>query len=281
MAPLGPLPGMRVSPVIVNYGTPDLTLKCVASILSHDVARAEDIIVVDNLSPDDSVARLQKELPPGVKLLPSDSNRGFSAGVNLGASVAKGDTLLILNPDTYFLDNSVATAIGAMRQDARIGIVGLELVNPDGSPQHSARRFYTLLDIVLRRLPFGERWPFSKRVDHHMMVNHWQGGGTFDADWVMGTGFLIRADLFRQMGGMDEAYFLYMEDVDLCARVWLRNMRVVCIPGARLVHDHQRSSAAGLFTWAGRVHMRSFMHFRSKYRVPLWFPPAVSRLSKQ
>ncbi len=272
---------MRVSPIIVNYGTAELTLKCVQSIIEHGVAAASDIVVVDNLSPDDSVARLERGLPPQVRLLPSDVNGGFSAGVNLGAGVARGDMLLILNPDTYFRDNSVAIALQAMQADPQIGVVGLELVNPDGSLQHSARRFYTMADIVLRRLPVGEMWPFTARMAKHMMVNEWRSGRMFDADWVMGTGLLISAELFKQVGGMDESYFLYMEDVDLCARVWLQNKRVVCLPGARLVHDHQRSSAAGPLTWAGRVHMRSFLYFRSKYRVPLWVPPAVSRLSRQ
>jgi N-acetylglucosaminyl-diphospho-decaprenol L-rhamnosyltransferase len=272
---------MRVSPIIVNYGTAELTLKCVRSIIEHGVAAASDIVVVDNLSPDDSVARLERELPPEVRLMPSDINGGFSAGVNLGARVARGDMLLILNPDTYFLDQSFTQALQVMAHDPQIGVLGLELVNPDGSLQHSARRFYTLADIILRRLPVGEKWPFTGRMARHMMVKEWRAGRMFDADWVMGTGLLIRADLFRQLGGMDETYFLYMEDVDLCARVWLKNKRVVCLPGARLVHDHQRSSATSPLSWAGRVHMRSFLYFRSKYRVPLWIPPAASRLSRQ
>ena len=94
----------------------------------------------------------------------------------------------------------------------------------------------------------------------------------------MGTGFIIRRELFERIGRMDEAFFLYMEDVDLCARVWGVGYRVVCVPGARLVHDHQRSSAAGPFSNAGKRHLQSLSIFAKKYRLPLFTPPTPARI---
>jgi len=156
--------------------------------------------------------------------------------------------------------------------------VGSDLVYPTGSRQYSARRFYSALDIVGRRLPLGRYWPLKRRIDDHMMMSSWKTDLPFDADWVMGTGFIIRRDLFERIGRMDEAYFLYMEDVDLCARVWGAGSRVVCVPHAKLVHDHQRSSAAGPLSNAGRMHLKSLSIFAKKYRLPLFNPPTSAKI---
>ena len=267
----------RLNAVIVNYRTPDLTLKCVASIVAHGVAAPADIVVVENASPDDSYARLSAELS-GVRLLQAANNGGFGAGVNLGAALCEADYILVLNPDTYFEDGSLNKALAVLDSQPEVGLVGLDLVYPGGERQYSARRFYSLLDVLGRRLPLGRYWPVKARIDRHLMRTAWDSGAPFEAEWVMGTGFVVRRDLFLKLHGMDEAYFLYMEDVDLCARVWQSGAKVICVPGARLVHDHQRSSAAGPLSWAGRLHLQSLLRFRQKFHVPLVRQPGVAGL---
>lgn len=269
----------QISPVIVNYRTPQLVLTCVRSLIAQGIALAENIVVVDNASGDDSVPLLRRELP-GVRIIDSGRNDGFSAGVNIGAAAATQKYLLVLNPDTWFADQSMVQALDLLETQQDIGLVGLELIYPDGQPQYSARRFYSVLDIVARRTPLQHHWPLRGRIDRHLMKAEWQQGKPFDAEWVMGTGFIIRRQLFEQIGRMDEAYFLYMEDVDLCARVWHAGYRVVCVPGARLVHDHQRASKSGPFSWAGRMHLQSLRVFRRRYRIPLFFPPGVKAIRR-
>jgi GT2 family glycosyltransferase len=263
----------RLSVIIVNYRTPDLCIRCVESILLHEVASAEDVIIVDNASGDDSYRRLLDELPKEVRLIQAPSNGGFSAGINFGSSYAKGSLLLILNPDTYFIDRSFENARRLMASNDAIGIVGLELINPDGSPQYPARRFYTYADIAIRRLPVPRLRHVARLERRHLMTEHWRDGSAFAADWVMGTGFLARRSAFDRVGGMDEQFFMYMEDVDLCARVWQAGYSVLCCPGARLVHDHQRASKAGVFSRAGRNHLKSLLHYRHKHRIPLFRLP--------
>ncbi len=267
----------RLNAVIVNYRTPDLTLKCVASIVAHGVAAPADIVVVENASPDDSYARLSAELS-GVRLLQAANNGGFGAGVNLGAALCEADYILVLNPDTYFEDGGLNKALAVLDSQPEVGLVGLDLVYPGGERQYSARRFYSLLDVLGRRLSLGRYWPVKARIDRHLMRTAWDSGAPFEAEWVMGTGFVVRRELFLKLQGMDEAYFLYMEDVDLCARVWQSGAKVVCVPGARLVHDHQRSSAAGPLSWAGRLHLQSLLRFRQKFHVPLVRQPGVAGL---
>lgn len=266
---------LAINPIIVNYRTPALTLNCVESMLQHGVAAASDIIVVENGSSDESEARLRSGLPKNVKLLVMGQNRGLSAGINAGSRCADAPLLLVLNPDTYFVDRSISKAVDRFCEKAQVGLIGLDLTYPSGDRQFSARRFYSLVDILGRRSPLGRFWPLKARVERHMMLSAWATGSPFETDWVMGTGFLVRRSLFEQIGRMDETYFLYMEDVDLCARVWGVGATVECIPGAVLIHDHQRASRSGPFSKAGKIHMESLRIFRQKYRLPLFFPPTV------
>jgi GT2 family glycosyltransferase len=267
----------KLSVIIVNYCTPELTKVCVQSILKWNIS--DEIVVVDNASPDGSYSRLQTELElRSVKIISSGTNRGCSFGVNYGEKKVSGQYLLILNPDTRFIDDSVQIAIDFMDKNPDVGLVGLELIYPDGRRQFSSRRFYNVLDIIARRTPFGRYWPLKNRTAKHLMISSWDAGVPFETDWVMGTGFIVRRDLFKHIGSMDDSYFLYMEDVDLCARVWLAGSRVMCVPNARLVHDHQRASASGFFSKASRIHLKSFFTFARKYRVPLVSTPSVKTI---
>jgi len=253
--------------VIVNYRTFDLTMQCVASLLEHRIAAPEHIVVVDNDSPDGSGERLRDALPTGVCAVLSKHNGGFGAGVNLGVSALQTDLVLVLNPDTYFQTNRIRVIQDLFAKNERLGIAGLKLINPDGTLQYSARRFYSLTDIVARRTPLGQLGPLRKLVSSHLLKRHWRGG-PFEADWVMGTGFVLRRSAFEQVGRMDEDYFLYFEEVDLCARMWVKGWQVMAVPEVELVHEHQRHSQAGIWSSSGKTHLRSMVRFFSKFGVP-------------
>lgn len=268
------------SVIIVNYNTPALVRNCVQSVLDSSIASHEDIVVVDNASTDNSFAVLKQTLPPGVRLVRASLNRGFAAGVNFGMAGCVRDLVLVLNPDTYFVDPSLEKVVALLKSESDVGLVGLDLIYPDGERQFSARRFYSLLDILSRRLPLGKLEAFKRRIDHHLMREAWKDGTPFEADWVVGTGFIVRRSLWADLGGMDEHFFLYMEDVDICARIWQAGYRVLCVPGARLTHEHQRASASGFLSKAGRRHMNSLWRFSRKYRVPLFTPPGVNGLMR-
>ena len=270
----------KVGVVIVNYCTPDMVKTCVQSLRRWQVAKDDQIIVVDNASPDGSLTRLREELH-GIRILDAGRNGGASYGINIGAKEITSEYLLVLNPDTYFIDDSISLAINVFEEQPDVGLIGLDLIYPDSIRQFSARRFYSIIDIISRRLPIGRYWPFKEKLDRHMMVSAWERDLPFNADWVMGTGFVIRRDLFQRIGCMDDSYFIYMEDVDLCARVWLSGSRVVCVPNARLVHHHQRSSASGIFSWAARTHIKSLLTFSRKYRVPLFVSPTTDTIKRR
>lgn len=271
-------PRATLGVVIVNYQTPDLTLRCVASMLEHGIARAQDIVVVDNDSPDRSGVRLAAELPDGVVVILSRRNGGFGAGVNIGVEALQTDLALILNPDTYFERNNMHVIRRMFDESPKLGVAGLKLVNPDGSLQYSARRFYSLPDIVARRTMLGKLGPMRRLERSHLLTRKWRQQ-PFEADWVMGTGFIVRRSAFEQVGRMDEGYFLYFEEVDLCARMWIDGWRVVAVPEVELVHEHQRSSAAGLLSRSGKTHLRSMARFFAKFGVPWMQRPSRARMA--
>jgi N-acetylglucosaminyl-diphospho-decaprenol L-rhamnosyltransferase len=271
------LPSLGV--VIVNYCSQDLTERCVQSLLAQGIAAAHRIVVVDNLSPDGSGQRLQSALPAGVQVLLSPSNGGYGAGVNFGVAALDTELVLALNPDTYFLRNDMDTVRAWFASRPRVGVVGLKLINPDGSLQYSARRFYSLADILARRTPLGRWRPLRRLERSHLLQRKWRGG-PFEADWVMGTGFVVRRSAFDQVGRMDEGYFLYFEEVDLCARMWVNGWKVFALPDVELVHDHQRASTAGVLSFSGKTHLRSMVRFFSKFGVPWWGRPTPDRLAQ-
>jgi GT2 family glycosyltransferase len=271
-------PTSSLGVVIVNYQTYDLTMQCVASLLEHGIAAPEHIVVVDNLSPDQSGERLVRSLPQGVVCILSKVNGGFGAGVNLGVQALKTELVLVLNPDTRFLCNKMDVIRRLFDQRPRLGVAGLKLVNPDGSLQYSARRFYSLPDIVARRTVLGRIGPMRKLERSHLLTRKWRDE-PFEADWVMGTGFVVRRQAFEQVGRMDEGYFLYFEEVDLCARMWAHGWRVLAVPEVELVHDHQRASGSGILSPSGQTHLRSMMRFFAKFGVPWLRRPSRYRMA--
>ena len=269
-----------INAIIVNYRSPDLTLNCVNSILKHNITKAHNIIVVENGSGDNSEQQLRKTLPADVQLVVTKNNGGFSAGINLGARQASQDYLLVLNPDTYFLDNPFLKVLDIFQNKPKVGLIGLDLIYPTLQRQYSARKFYCLLDIIARRSILGKIWPLNTWVKQHLMFKEWESAAPFYADWVMGTGFIVRRSVFERIGRMDEAFFLYMEDVDLCARIWKAGYKVMCIPQANLVHDHQRSSNQSLFNKFRMMHLKSLMIFMNKYHLPIFKQPGVLGIFK-
>ena len=256
-----------LSVVIVNYRTPDLTIKCVRSLLTQGIAAPEDIIVVENASGDGS-RRVIDAAQLGCMLIQADCNRGYGAGLNLGMAQARHALVLCLNPDTYF-ENADVLGVGvAFDANSRLGLLGLDLRDPDGSRQFSARRDYSLIDIILRRSWLGRFGPGYRLVQRHLMTDSW-GGGIFSSDWVLGTGFVVRRAAFAAINGMDIRFFLYMEDVDLCVRLRQAGWRVAATPAIQLTHDHQRASGQRLLSRAAWLHLKSLSRFIRQHSLPL------------
>lgn len=260
----------KLAVVIVNYGSYSDCCGCVNSLIEHGGVAAEDIVIVDNASPDGSGLQLKKDLS-NVNVILSPVNGGFGAGINRGIDSLEAEYYLVLNPDTRVRDDRLQSVVGFFEKDPRLGILGLKLINGDDTPQYSARRFYSILSILIRRTPLKRLPAFRKHDEQHLMKDAWhQGLDLFEADWVIGTGFVVRRAAFIDVGRMDEGYFLYLEDTDLCKRMWISGRVVKATSRVEILHFHQRNSAKKLFSKASARHLASSYRFHKKFGLPLF-----------
>ena len=245
---------------IVSYCQKNLLERCLTHISDiMTLQRGWQTVVVDNNSSDDSADMVAKDYP-WVKLIPLKKNLGFAGGHNKAYSETNSPIFIVLNPDVIALPGSLETLVRVFDLFPQAAIVGPCLLNSDGSPQFSARRFYTWRTVVCRRFTF----PGSdKLIAHHLMresdLNHLQC-----VDWILGAAMGIRRSAFDGNGLFDTRYRLYFEDVDLCYFAHKRGWDVLYCPQSKMIHDHQRASAKTFFSPAVVNHCISWIRFYVK-----------------
>ncbi len=227
----------RLTIVIVNWNAGTQLRKCLASIATSSChlppeARVDQVVVVDNASDDGSADGLAL---PGISLrvIRNRENRGFAAACNQGAAEAAGDLILFLNPDTRLFADSLAVPLAALQspEHARSGIVGIQMVDDAGSVARSCARFPTVGHFAAQALGLDRLWP---QTAHFM--REWDHAHTREVDQVIGAFFLIRQAVFEALGGFDERFFVYFEEVDLAWRARQAGWRCVYLAGAQAYH---------------------------------------------
>jgi GT2 family glycosyltransferase len=259
--PLGDDP--LVSVVVVNFNGLALLGGCLDSLRSAFVTCAFEVIVVDNASTDGSRDYLRSRRD--IRLIESEVNTGFSGGNNIGVRSARGKFVLLLNNDTVCL-GPLDPLLECM-DDARCGVAGCALYFGDGRLQPSVGRDHTPLRVVLSWLGLGSLGSIGVRLKAASWFETDPGYYRHrqrPVDWVSGACLLTRADIWRRIGGLDEAFFMYCEDVDYCRRVRAAGFEVSYTPAAGIRHYE----AAGR-PWVGRVALlrtaRSHLVFMGKH----------------
>ena len=219
-----------VSIVVLTYNKRDLTTDCIISIQKNIPKTEREIIVVDNLSVDDSVEYIKKHFPE-VKLIENTRNAGFAGGCNLGAKHAKGEHILFLNNDAVIADNPLPEMISTFASDEKVGIVGGLLTNLNGTLQRSYGKFYTVPNVMY--LLFAGESGELKRLQTKIAR---------ETDWVSGGFMMVRRDIFEKVKGFNESYFMYIEDMDLCYRIKKLGYRIVFTPLVKVKHIGQAST---------------------------------------
>ena len=234
-----------LSIVILSWNVRDLLRQCLKSVardrpLSVDhPPLATEIIVVDNASSDGSVEMVRAEFPH-VRLMANQANRGYTGGNNDGIAAATGRYVMILNPDTRVLDDALAAMVAYADAHSDVGVVGPQLLNPDGSVQSSRRRFPTLMTGL-----FESTWlePLAPRdVLRRYYVLDQPDGAIQEVDWLFGACFLVRREVIQQVGTLDEDFFMYSEEMDWCRRIRQAGWKVVYLPEAQVIHYGGKSS---------------------------------------
>jgi N-acetylglucosaminyl-diphospho-decaprenol L-rhamnosyltransferase len=230
--------------VVVSWNVRDLLRRCLDSVLTLPNPQLPisnvEIMVIDNASTDGSAEMVRREFP-GVQLVANAENRGFTAANNQGLALSRGRYLLLLNPDTEIVDDALATMVAYMDDHPRVGALGPELRYPDGSRQSSRRRFPTFATALVESTVVQEWWS-----DNPILRRYYVGDTPDDAiqpvDWVVGACLLVRREAYEQVGGLDEGFFMYSEEMDWCRRIKDDGWEIVYLPTATVVHYGGKSS---------------------------------------
>jgi N-acetylglucosaminyl-diphospho-decaprenol L-rhamnosyltransferase len=223
--------------VIVNWNAGAQLQQCLDSIRSArcEVFELLRVVVVDNASSDGSANQLEASDLPLV-MIRNQANRGFAAACNQGARNSRANYLLFLNPDCRLLSDSLSASLHYMEQPEhmRTGIAGIQLLNFDGSVSRSCVRFPTPVHMMSAALGLARLSP--KRFPHYPMTT-WDHLETREVDHVIGAFTLIRRAVFEQLGGYDERFFVYLEDLDLSQRMSKLGFTSAYLTSTRAVHQ--------------------------------------------
>lgn len=230
---------MDVSIVIVSYNTSRLLDECIQSI-QQETRCSYEIIVVDNASTDDS-CRMLREKHPGVTLIENRENSGFAKANNQGFAVAQGRYFFMLNPDTVILEGAIDKLVNFMDDNSEVGICGPRNVGASGELQYNCDHFPTLWNIFCYYAGLGRLFPDSSIFNRGGM-RYWDYEQTNNVERIVGCSLLIRHDLFRQLDGLDENFFMYFEETDLCYRSFKLGKKTSYYPFAKIIHYGGESS---------------------------------------
>ncbi len=261
---------MTVAVVIVTWNVRDLALEAVRT-TRDDLARHGPegrILVVDNASADGTAEAIRTRFPD-VQVIASAENLGFAAGNNLALRVIGfgqdvpsdrlPEAVFLLNPDTLVEDRAIRTLYEALLAAPDNGLVGARLSYGDGAFQHSAFAFPGVMQTAFDLLPLPARLS-GTRLNGRYPRRLYDGAEPFPVDFVLGATMMLRREVIQQVGMFDEQFFMYCEEIDWAMRIRRAGWRVLCVPGARIVHLEGRSTA--------QVRPESYLNlWRSRFRL--------------
>jgi N-acetylglucosaminyl-diphospho-decaprenol L-rhamnosyltransferase len=242
--------------VVVNYEAGESLRTCVESLLSAGV---EHVVVVDNASKDGSLETLSG-LGGSLEVLALGKNVGYGAAANQGVLRTSAPWVIISNPDVIVSEQAPSLLRQACQGQPRAAIAGPKVMEPSGEVYPSAREFpslataagHVLLGLIAPRNRFTQRY-------RSLPTGSSACSGPIEVDWVSGSFMLVRREAFLALGGFDEAYFMYAEDVDLCWRAWRAGWRVLYVAQAEVVHVGGASTSK-------RPYAMILEHHRSAFR---------------
>ena len=256
----------KISIVIVNYRVKDLLKECLNSILSSKDKMGNEIIVIDNNSKDGSVELLKREFSE-VGLIENRQNKGFSFACNQGIRKSSGEYILLLNPDTIFPQTGFELMMEFMDSNQDVGICGSKMVDDRGDLLYSCRSFPSFLTSISSSQSILERiFPGNPLSRKYLLkdINH---SRIQEVDWVSGSCLFARKKMLDQIGLLDEDFFIYVEDVDLCYRAHKAGWKVFYFPQVTFIHRVAQSTSQDSFK-SKLEHHRSMWIFAKKHFHP-------------
>ena len=236
--------------VVVHEPVPELE-RCLSALKPQ----VDELVVVSNLG-------LELPVPEGARLIRNDEPAGFAANANRGIAETSGEFVVVCNPDTEADPGALAVLQAFAEFHPRMGIAGPELRKPDGSLNPSRRRFPTVSGTIVRRTPL-RRWLGGTQEAHYGLDE--QPTEPVQADWLLGAFLFLRREMLDELGGFDEGYRLYGEDIDLAYRASKAGWERWYVPAAKAVHAHAAVTDRQLLTRRTLWHWRGILRFVRKH----------------
>ncbi|MEN6291516.1 MAG: glycosyltransferase family 2 protein [Methanobacterium sp.] len=238
---------MDLSIIIVNYRTYDLTKQTIESVINKKHPFSYEIYVVDNASADGSLENLKKdffrESETGlIKFIANEENKGFAHANNLALNQISSKYVLLLNSDTIVVDDCIEKCIEYMENDNALGAVGCKVVLPDGTLDKACRRSFPDFNVSFYRMTgLSHIFPKSERFGRYNLT-YLDENETYEVDCLVGAFMLLRSAAIRQVGLLDETFFMYGEDIDWCYRIKAAGWKIVYYSDAEIIHYKGASS---------------------------------------
>jgi len=229
-----------ISIVIVSWNVRDLLKRSLESIYKFSSGVDLEIFVVDNNSSDGSQDMIKAHFP-GVNLMENRENLGFAKANNLALARSSGRHILFLNPDTELIDNSLKSMMLFMEEHPDASALGCKLLYPDGSLQPSCRHFPSIFTDLMESLYLDWLFPGNPVFNYYRM-GLWQHDTIKSIDVPYGACLLIRKKTLEKVGFMDERFFMYYDEIDLCYRIKKRGGKIYFTPDIRIIHCANASS---------------------------------------
>lgn len=255
----------RVAAIVLNYRTPELSGACVRSLLGELDPARDVALIVDNASADQSFERLREEFAgvtrPEVRVLSTPHNGGFSYGNNAGIRAVDADAYLLLNSDTLVRPRAVETLYQFLADHPRAGLVGPRLEWETGESQVSGFRFHRPISELIAGAATGPVTRALARWDVPLEISDQPR----QVEWLSFASVMIRAEVIRAIGGLDDGYFMYYEDSDYCRCARRASFEIWQQPAARTVHLRGRSSPVKSLHAARKRLPRYYYASRARY----------------
>jgi hypothetical protein len=266
---------MDLSIILVSYRSREPLLACLGALRTDAEAAGLrlEIVVVDNDSRDGTLEALAAASPE-VRVIANHENAGYARAVNQGLAATAAPFALVLNPDCEARPGALRALLDHAAAHPRAGIAGPRILNPDGSLEFSARSFPGPLTFLFNRYSLLTRLVPGNRFSRRYLLTDWDHASVREVDWVSGACMLARRAAVEQVGGMDEAFFMFNEDVDWCRRMKQAGWAVTFEPAAVVVHHigASRSRVAARVIWGRHLGMIHYFHKHHPTSPLLAFP---------
>jgi N-acetylglucosaminyl-diphospho-decaprenol L-rhamnosyltransferase len=247
--------------VVVNFRAGSLLTECVQSVLADSSAGEVDLVVVDNGSDDGSVDELQRAIP-SARVVTAPGNVGYARAANLGIAATRAPIVAVLNPDLTMEPGTAKAMLARFDQEAALGACGPRIRNLDGTDYPSARRSPSVL-LAVAHGALGLWWPTNPFTTRYRDLDA-DPSRPRSVDWVSGAAIWLRRSALDAVGGWDERYFMYMEDLDLCRRIRSAGFDVAYEPAGGVTHVQGASTSQHPYRMLAQHHRSAWTFARRR-----------------